>query len=131
MSAKPSALVVAALCLAGIGSVAFAPHPARADAAADNAANAALKRVIPDLNINGVGLSDALDFLKDVSGVKVEADWAALEKAGVKRDAEVTVALKGATFEKALTTILDKAAKKEGALAYTVKNGAIHVAPKK
>jgi hypothetical protein len=96
----------------------------------DAQVKAKLDRMLPELNFDGVGLADAIDFLRDVSGAKIDADWDAIAKAGVDRNAPVSIKLKGAKLSAALTTVLNQGAGKPGKLNYTVKNGAIKIAPK-
>ena len=50
-----------------------------------------LARPLPQVNFNGVAFGDALDFIRDVSGVPLEVDWAALQAAGVDRSTPITV----------------------------------------
>jgi hypothetical protein len=124
MAARPLTrslvIVIASLALTAYGAAAKTDAKVRAD----------LNRVLPELKFDGTGLGDVLEFVKDVSGAQIVVDWAALAKAGVKKDTPVTVSMKDVKLAEALTKILDKAAAKPGRVVYTIKGGAIHVAPK-
>jgi hypothetical protein len=96
----------------------------------DAQAKNALDRVMPELRLHGESLSDTIDFLRDTSGVPFIVDWDALAKAGVKKNAPVTVDAKNLKFKDLITMILDSASQKPGAITYFVKDAAIHIAPK-
>ena len=49
------------------------------------------------MNFNAVGLSDVIDFLRDGTGVDILVEWAALEQAGIPRDAPITIRLREPT----------------------------------
>jgi RNA polymerase sigma factor (sigma-70 family) len=78
--------------------------------AEDAAIQAQLARALPEVNFDGVGFSDVIDFLRDVSGANIFVNWKALEAAGVDKNAPVTARLKNVRFDKALETILASAA---------------------
>ena len=96
----------------------------------DEQAKKALDWVMPELRLHGESLSDTIDFLRDVRGVPFVVDWNALAKVGVKKTSPVTVDAKNLKFKDAITMILDSASQKPGAITYSVKNAAIHIAPK-
>lgn len=50
-----------------------------------------LNRPLPEVHFSAIKFSDAIDFLRDVSGTNLYVDWRALETAGVKRDAPLTL----------------------------------------
>ena len=73
-----------------------------------------LDREIPTIKIEGVTLSDALDFLtKDlIGGRKLKVDWDALAAAGVTRDTRIDLNLdKKVTVQRILREMLDAADK--------------------
>src|SRR4051812_33219236 len=51
---------------------------------------AQLARPLPQVNFQNVTIKDALEFLRDISGQKIEVDWAALEAGGILPDNVVT-----------------------------------------
>ena len=67
---------------------------------------AQLDRVLPEVSFNAVAFGDALDFLRDVSGANVVADWKGLESAGVNRKTPVSYKAKNIRFRAALKEIL-------------------------
>ena len=62
----------------------------------DRAVQAQLDRPLPELQFDGVGFSDVIDFLRDVSGANIFVNWKSLEAAGVDRNAPVTARLRKA-----------------------------------
>ena len=96
----------------------------------DEKAKNALYLNVPKLKLNAEPLSDCIDFLRDTSGVPFIVDWDALARAGVKKNDPVTVDVKNVKFKDLITIILDSASQKPGAITYSVKNAAIHIAPK-
>ncbi|HZL38438.1 MAG TPA: hypothetical protein VFC78_24200 [Tepidisphaeraceae bacterium] len=85
------------------------------------------KGILPEVSFDVSRLADVIDFLKDVSGAKIEVDWAAFAKAGVNRDTPIGAKLGNVTFGRALRIVLLSATDKPANI--TVVSGAIHVAP--
>ena len=75
---------------AGLKAIADSAR-AMAAANAGPALRARLDHRLPEVKFDGVGLSDVLDFLRDVTGIPIEVDWTGLADAGVSRDVPVTV----------------------------------------
>jgi RNA polymerase sigma factor (sigma-70 family) len=69
-------------------------------------ANALLDQVLPALKADSVPLADIVDFLRDVTGANIYADWPALSQVGVSRATKVTEELKDVKFSDALRKIL-------------------------
>jgi hypothetical protein len=69
---------------------------------------ATLNTTLPEVNFNGVGLTDAIDFLRDVSGANIAVNWKALEEAGVAKDTPVNVRLRRVSLRKAMETVLSE-----------------------
>jgi beta-lactamase regulating signal transducer with metallopeptidase domain len=84
-----------------------------------------LEKTLPALQFDGVGFSDVVDFLHDVSGVPVEVNWASLEASGIDRNAPVTATLRNVKFSKALSVILDATGGGRAKLSYAVGHGSI------
>ena len=93
----------------------------------DQAVQAQLGRRLPEINFDRVGLTDVVDFLRDVTNANIFINWKALEAAGVERNAPVTVRLKDVAFGKALDTVLKSAGGDAVKLAYAVDDGVITV----
>ena len=85
-----------------------------------------LSTQLPELKFQGVTFSDALDFLRDVSGANITVNWKALEAAGVTRDAQVNLHLNGVSLRKAMDLLLTEAAAGD-TVTYVVDQGVIEV----
>jgi len=94
---------------------------------ADAKARAALDRNIPEINFQGVPLSDAVEFLRDVTSTNLFVNWKALEAAGIERNTVVTARLRDVKFAKALKTILNDAGGGTVKLNYEVDDGVITI----
>ena len=66
-----------------------------------------LNRPLPGVRFTGAALVDVFDFLRDVSGWRIEVDWPAIEAAGVDRNTKVTLAADGVRFGEALALLLE------------------------
>lgn len=90
-----------------------AAAPASAPADRDKQSGAALDRRIPEVNFRSVPLTDALTFLRDVSGAEIDVDWAGLQPLGVSRDAKIDLSAKGETFGQVLRRAFTAAGAKD------------------
>jgi len=97
-----SLAAAAALALGAVSFVASSPAPA-------GPLQAQLSRTLPELKLDGVTLGDALDFIRDVSGVNLYVDWKTLEASGVSRETPINVRLRAVSLRKALNTIMAEA----------------------
>src|SRR5947199_6232758 len=98
-----------------------------ASAASQNAqAKASLDRVLPAINFTNVTLRDAIDFLRDVSGANMHANWKAIEAAGVTGDTTINVKLRSVTLRKVLGLVLSEASGGVG-LTFYVDDGVIEI----
>ena len=93
----------------------------------DRATQAQLDRALPEVTFDGVGFSDVIDFLRDVSGANVFVNWKSLEGAGVDKNAPVTAKLRNIKFSKALSIILESVGGGTTKLGYTIDDGVISV----
>jgi beta-lactamase regulating signal transducer with metallopeptidase domain len=93
----------------GRGTLAVAPPAATPGAEGELAlaqpADDRLLKRLPELKLEGIPLSDALDFVRDAAKVNLFVDRKALEAAGVELDAPVTLSLKDITVEQAFRLI--------------------------
>lgn len=48
---------------------------------------------LPDVRLNANSFSDVVGFLEDVTGCKIEVDWAQMQKDGIEKDTPVTAKL--------------------------------------
>ena len=86
-----------------------APTQPAAEPEVDPVLRRQLDRQLPGLEFDAVGLSDVVDFLRDVSGANIVVNWKSLEAAGVDKNTPVTAKLRNIKFSKALNVILDGA----------------------
>ncbi|HET6251229.1 MAG TPA: hypothetical protein VFE47_26335, partial [Tepidisphaeraceae bacterium] len=70
---------------------------------------AKMQRRLPEVKFDGVGLSDALDFLRDVSGVKIELPADVLKAAKLTPDVPITIRSRNISFNIVLEQILHAA----------------------
>lgn len=68
-----------------------------------------LGRSLPALQFDQVGLSDAVDFLRDVSGADIQVYWHPLRAAKVGENTPVSASLRNVPFGEGLTKILPSA----------------------
>lgn len=99
------------LALSGVGFIAseylFRTPPLATLKSVPSGVGPRLGQVLPEINFAGQGLEDVLDFLSDVTGMKIVADWPTLEAAGLNRDAPATAQLKNLPLHEALSAILN------------------------
>ena len=74
-------------------------------------------------------LSEAIDFMRDVTGLPIDVQWDKLKAAGIDQKTPVTVNLPAAKMRDILTAILTSAAGKPGVVGYAVAGGAVVVGP--
>ena len=93
------------------------------------ALEAQLERRLPEINFQGQGFADVIDFIRDVSGANVFVDWRALEKAGISKDAPVTAKLKDVKFKTGLDKILESIGTAKVKVGWKADQGVITIAP--
>ena len=86
-----------------------------------------LERPLPEINFDKVGFTDAVDFLRDVSGANIFVNWRALENAKLDRNSPVTARMRDIKLSKALAIILDSLGGDTVKLGYTVDDGVITI----
>jgi hypothetical protein len=96
---RPAAILMAAIAFVG---------PLHLQAAPPRSLSSAMTLVLPDLRLDGVPLTSAIDYFQEASGANFHVNWKALEALGVARDTPVTVHAKGLTLQKALTMTLSQ-----------------------
>jgi hypothetical protein len=87
-----------------------------------------LDRRLPNVQLPGVALSDAIDFIHDVTGADIYVDWTSLGLAGVAKDVHVDVTAKDTPLRQILRQILD--ATGSTALGFEVIQGRIVISTK-
>ena len=93
----------------------------------DRAVLAQLDRPIPELNFDGAGLSDVIDFLRDVSGTNLIVEWGPFSAAGLDRNIPVSLRLKNVRFGQALELVLSSAGGGSVPLGYTIDRNVIRI----
>jgi hypothetical protein len=93
----------------------------------DRAVLAQLDRKLPEVNFDGVGLSDVVDFLRDVSGANMVVEWGHLAAAGIEKNAPVTLRVKNVKFGRVLDLLLSSAGGGSVPLGYTIEEDIIRV----
>jgi type II secretory pathway component GspD/PulD (secretin) len=92
----------------------------------DQAVQALLDHRLPQVELPNIPFSDAIDYLRDVTGANILVNWKALEADSIdKTTTTVTVALHDVKFSKVLDIILQEAG--AGKLAYTIDEGVITI----
>jgi hypothetical protein len=87
---------------------------------------AALAKELPSLNLTNVSFGDAIDFLRDLTGLNYNVHWKELELVHITRDTPVNMRLRQVSTRKALDLILAEA----GAavpLTYYLDDGVIEI----
>jgi len=88
----------------------------------------ALGLTLPQVNFQGVALSDAFDYIRDVTQANIHVDWKALEAAGVDKGTVVNIRLRDVPVRKLLNLLLNEAGGQGGALlTYYADEGVIEV----
>ena len=86
-----------------------------------------LDRRLPEVNFDKNTLSDVIDFFCDVTGANIQVDWHALEAAGIKPDALVSLRVRDMKCQVALQRVLDNVGIEKSKLSWTVRKGALFI----
>jgi hypothetical protein len=95
-----------ALCAATIGLLVGFAQPTFA-AGAD--ARATLNKRLPAAKLDNVPLADAIDFLRDISGLNVIVDWKSLEAINITKSTQINLNLHDVATGKVLSLMLAEA----------------------
>jgi hypothetical protein len=106
---------------------ATAPAETKQPSVQDRDIAAQLDQTLPAIKFDSVGLSDAIDFCRDVSGGNIFVNFKALEAAGIDKQAPVTLKLSNVTLGKCLRLLLDCVGGTQGKLAMEVDRGVITI----
>jgi general secretion pathway protein D len=92
----------------------------------DQQVQALLARRLPSVQFKDTPLSDAIDFLRDLTGANILVNWNALQAAGIdKQTVTINASLHDVPFSKVLTIVLDQAG--PGKLGYNIEDGVITI----
>jgi hypothetical protein len=86
-----------------------------------------LDQKLPELNFEGAGLVDVIDFLRDASETNMVVEWQALENAGVDRNSPVSLRVRDVKFSRALDMILRDIAGGSVPLGYSIDGNVIRI----
>ncbi|CAA9382923.1 MAG: hypothetical protein AVDCRST_MAG64-778 [uncultured Phycisphaerae bacterium] len=115
------------LCLvAVIGMLSVGLISPQSAEGARGATSRSLGRTLPEMNFDGIALTDCVDFLRDITAANIVVNWRALEGAGVTPDTVVNLKLRSVSLRKALSLLLSEAGGGEG-ITYTVDEGVIEI----
>ncbi|HZK82013.1 MAG TPA: hypothetical protein VFC46_13120, partial [Humisphaera sp.] len=127
MRLKSLAGMMAAITMLLASVIVAAPADPAAQNLQDRAVLAQLNRPLPAVAFDAVGLSDVVDFLRDVSGANIFVNWKALEAAGVQRSTPISIKARNVAFGTALQLILDSAGGPKAKLTFEMRNGVITI----
>lgn len=113
------------------GAMKKTPESLTAAKGTDDSANAnaaeKLKKTLPKVDFQGVGLGDALDYMRDAAGVDIMVEWPALEQIGVTRDTPVTLRLHDPATADAVLSLMFRGM--GGQLQHEIDKGVVVVSP--
>jgi hypothetical protein len=105
-----------------------APIPGVGVAPSNHYLQIRLARRSPEVRFAGHDLSDAVDFLQDVTGIVIQVDWAALEDSGLSRQTPIRAKIKNVRTGEALAQIVAAAG---SGLQFTADHGAVLISTKR
>lgn len=118
---------VAEMLAAGDGGLQPATDEQRRAMAEQRTVQQRLDRKLPEVRIENLPFSKAIDELRARSGGNIFVNWKALEMAGVDRNAPINLRLYNIKVSKALDIVLDSVATPKVRLGYTIDEGVISV----
>src|SRR3982751_321998 len=88
-----------------------------------------LDRSLPEMKFTGVTFGEAIDFLRDVSGLNIHVNWKALEPESVTADTPVNIRVRSVSMRKVLNLLLSEASGGD-TLAWYADGGVIEITTK-
>jgi hypothetical protein len=122
MSRTLSILAVAAL----VPFLLAATPTTQSSASSGVSASAALSRKLTEVKFTAIPLSDAIDYLRDVTGANIHVNWRALELLNVTRQTPVSLRLNDVTMRRVMKSLLDETGAGE-LLTWYIDEGVIEV----
>ena len=101
--------------------------PRRQGDGSERALRAMLDRRLPEVRLPGTDFRDAIEFLRDVSGLQILVNWKHLETVGIDASMPVTADLTGLRLSRALEIVLESASTPTHRLDYLIDRGVISV----
>lgn len=120
MFPRQAILFSVAVCCGSV--LAVADQPAKSPTAAD-----ILAKPIDAMDFDRAPLERVLRELAQYADVNIVVDWSALREAKIAGDVPITAHLRSVPFSTVLTSILQQARRRDAALDYEVRDGAIRV----
>jgi len=97
---------------------------------ADRKVRKGLEMSIKEAKLPDLELAEAIQWLRDVSGLNIMVKWSALEAVGITREHKVNVSLQDVTVERILRAILDDISSIGISVRYTVDEGVVTISTK-
>jgi len=82
---------------------------------------------LPDLRFRDNSLSDAIDFLRDITGADIYVDWKSLKEAGISKDAPVNVQLRDLSLRDTLDLIFNEVSTDKAAVVFSTHDEVITI----
>ena len=102
----------------------FAAH-AQSTRPSDLTARQALTHKVPELKLTGLTLSDAIDSLRDITGLNINVHWRALEQYNITRETPVTLRLRNVSAGNVLRALVNEVG--QGQLTYYVEDDMVEI----
>lgn len=100
-------------------------EPAESDAA-DQVVWQSLAQIQPNFGFQASKFEEVIDLFRQVCGINIVVNWAALEAAGVDKNTQVTISLANVTRRKALEEIL-ASVPTVAPLGFSIDEGVLHI----
>jgi hypothetical protein len=85
-----------------------------------------LNATLTELRLENAPLSEAIEYLRDVTNANIHVNWRAIEEIGIARDTTINIRLRGVPVRKVLTLVLSEASH-DNQLAYYVNQNVIEI----
>ena len=87
-----------------------------------------LDQIIPDIRLDHVRLADAIDWIRDRTGMNIFVNWKTMKDSGISRDLPVSVDLHRVHASAALVALVDSALdRSDQTLGYTIDEGIVQI----
>ncbi|MEE8169064.1 MAG: hypothetical protein V3T70_00820 [Phycisphaerae bacterium] len=86
-----------------------------------------LQETVPEVSFSEVTFEEVIEFVRDVTGLNIIANWPALEALAIDPDIEVSLEMKEISVEKLLSQVLDQVGAGEVELGYEIDEGVVTI----
>jgi hypothetical protein len=97
------------------------------DIAADKSTVARLGRQIPSARLQDFSLSDAFDYIRDLTDLTINVNWDALQGAAVSKETRIDISLKNVNVGGIVEAILAEAQNGRQVVDYEIQHGALTI----